>query len=493
MSISPDLLENFFRYVPYGCALYQKRVQGSRVSLYFIRSNEKLRELAPRSGVRIPEGTEMSSVEPLVFSNQKLMAAVNEAEIGKSVRFIFHSFLNSKYKGGVFHGTMIPLPNDYVLNVTLPLNYQYIREMESFLDQSCKSENGDIQKDIFLISSRLSSIQDVQSSGLPSTFSVIKEPDPGPAVRLPTVNIPHPLHQPSINIHLGSPSALQSVPLGDPFACLNYAPKSHNLPSHGLTDETFRRAFYESPFGLVILSLKGEYLAMNNAQARMLGYTVDELLNKTFALCTHPDDMEKSVGLLRQMVGGEIDSFQMPKRYIHKQGHSVWTLLTTAIMRDQTGRRTGFISASQSISHLQSLLMTVDLKRDDELFKQAFTKNPLPVCIVTNHGEVWNANRAFWEILGHSGQDIGKPFSDFFLPDDQTIVRDAIQRIVEGRISAFQMLARAAGANGNAFLSLLSFSIITDANGVITHATCSLLSTTALQETIQSILQGERH
>jgi PAS domain S-box-containing protein len=55
----------------------------------------------------------------------------------------------------------------------------------------------------------------------------------------------------------------------------------------------------------------------------ILGYTIEELYLQSFVPMTHPEDVDKSVGLLRQMLNGEIHSFQMIKRYLHKHGHLV--------------------------------------------------------------------------------------------------------------------------------------------------------------------------
>ncbi len=56
----------------------------------------------------------------------------------------------------------------------------------------------------------------------------------------------------------------------------------------------------------------------------MLSYNEDEMLRQTFGSITHPDDTEPAATLGRQLVNGEIDHFQVEKRYLHKDGHIIW-------------------------------------------------------------------------------------------------------------------------------------------------------------------------
>ena len=55
-----------------------------------------------------------------------------------------------------------------------------------------------------------------------------------------------------------------------------------------------------------------------------MGYSEDELLKLTFQDITHPDDLNTDLSLLQQLIDGEIDRYQLEKRYITKAGSIVW-------------------------------------------------------------------------------------------------------------------------------------------------------------------------
>ncbi len=112
----------------------------------------------------------------------------------------------------------------------------------------------------------------------------------------------------------------------------------------------FRSAFEYAAIGMVLADTEGRCLAANRAFCEMVGYTEDELLNLEFARLTHPDDIPENLRLGRQLIQGEIDSFKYEKRYFHKHGQLVWTLLSASLVRDDYGQPLYIISQIQDIT-----------------------------------------------------------------------------------------------------------------------------------------------
>ncbi len=110
-----------------------------------------------------------------------------------------------------------------------------------------------------------------------------------------------------------------------------------------------RATFDNAAVGIAHVGLDGRWLRCNDAICSLTGYSREELLTKTFAEITHPDDIEPDWSAVRRLLAGEIETFSMEKRYIRKDGSCIWGHLTVSLLRDAQGRAQHFISIVQDI------------------------------------------------------------------------------------------------------------------------------------------------
>ena len=116
------------------------------------------------------------------------------------------------------------------------------------------------------------------------------------------------------------------------------------------SEERFSSAFEQAPIGVALVAPDGRWLKVNRALCELVGYSEAELLTRTFQDITHPEDLEKDLENVRQMIAGDIRSYQMEKRYVHARGHLVTVLLNVSLVRDRQGQPHYFISQIQDIT-----------------------------------------------------------------------------------------------------------------------------------------------
>lgn len=119
--------------------------------------------------------------------------------------------------------------------------------------------------------------------------------------------------------------------------------------------EQFRGAFETSAIGMAIVALDGRWLHINKSLLQLLGYTREEMLQLTFQDITHPEDLQKDLDLVRQLLDGKENAYQMEKRYSHKQSHIVWVVLSVSIVRDTNGEPLHFVSQVVDITQMKKL------------------------------------------------------------------------------------------------------------------------------------------
>ena len=104
------------------------------------------------------------------------------------------------------------------------------------------------------------------------------------------------------------------------------------------SEEQLRVAFDAAPIGMAILDMEGRYQRVNPALCELFGYTESELMGRSFLEITHPSYRKAGEEHTRQLRAGEIDTVEMEKRYIAKDGRTVHALTRVGAVRGASGR-----------------------------------------------------------------------------------------------------------------------------------------------------------
>ena len=122
------------------------------------------------------------------------------------------------------------------------------------------------------------------------------------------------------------------------------------------SEERFRSAFGRAPIGVALTTTDSRWLQINMALAGMLGYSIDELVALGPNAITHPDDLPEQARHLGRLMRGETTVACMEKRYIHRDGHTVWAIVSASAVRDTAG----------GISHLVVHVQDITERKDVE-------------------------------------------------------------------------------------------------------------------------------
>lgn len=146
------------------------------------------------------------------------------------------------------------------------------------------------------------------------------------------------------------------------------------------SEARFRAAFESAATGMMLVDATGRAMQVNRPLAEMLGYPQEELLSRSFMDLTCPDDLEANLALFRACLAGEIDSYQLEKRFIHKQGHPVWTSLSAAVVRDAAGQVRYFIGHVQDITERKHA--EEELRASEERYRAVVNNFPHGVVLL---------------------------------------------------------------------------------------------------------------
>jgi len=104
-----------------------------------------------------------------------------------------------------------------------------------------------------------------------------------------------------------------------------------------MAETPFGQLFEHSAVGLATFSIGGRFLSANPAFCRLLGYSQQELLEKTHLDVIHVEDLEAASLTRVQAISGKVKPRVSERRYVHKDGSVIWAHATGTVIRDESG------------------------------------------------------------------------------------------------------------------------------------------------------------
>jgi PAS domain S-box-containing protein len=221
------------------------------------------------------------------------------------------------------------------------------------------------------------------------------------------------------------------------------------------SEESYRATFDNAGVGIAHVGLDGRWIRFNDAVCQITGYSREELLTKTFADITHPDDIEPDWENAGRLLAGEISTYSVEKRYFRKDGALVWVNLTVSLLQSESGAARHFISVIQDITNRKRAESIV---RERERFLTTVTGAARVGLVVVGPGYVYQfANEAYAEIFGlPTHKIIGRHVYDI-LPAGWSQIQPRLDRAFAGQRVSYELTLPPRGQTGNSRLYSVSY------------------------------------
>jgi diguanylate cyclase (GGDEF)-like protein/PAS domain S-box-containing protein len=136
----------------------------------------------------------------------------------------------------------------------------------------------------------------------------------------------------------------------------------------------FESAFTSAPIGMALVDMDGRWLQVNDALCRITGHTRDALKATTLQAITHPEDVDRDADSMRELLGGQVPSFQIEKRFRHAWGHYHWVLVTVSLVRDARGQPLYVVKQVQDIAERKELAARLEYLIDHDFLTGLFNR-----------------------------------------------------------------------------------------------------------------------
>ncbi len=196
----------------------------------------------------------------------------------------------------------------------------------------------------------------------------------------------------------------------------------------------FSASFHRAAIGMALASREGRFKEVNLSFCKLLGYSKEELIGKTFQEITHPDDLAADLEFVGKLLEKKIESYSKEKRYLTKSGEIVWANFNGTAVWNEDGSFRHFIAQIENITPRK--LAFEALQEQKNRFENVIQG--------TNAGTwEWNVqtgrtvfNETWAEIIGYSLEEL-EPVSietwlKFVHPDDLELSRLQLQKYFDG-------------------------------------------------------------
>jgi PAS domain S-box-containing protein len=208
-------------------------------------------------------------------------------------------------------------------------------------------------------------------------------------------------------------------------------------------DAIFRELFEGAPIGMALLALDERFLRVNASFCRMVGYSNQELRQRTAEDITFADDIETGRQLAQSLLQGTI-RYTGDKRYVHKNGEILWVSRTASIIRNEEGEPQHFLLMVEDISERKASEAALDASRRE--LQAALDANQLimdnsqdVICTIDEQGCFLSANPACEELWGYKADElVGRRYIDFVFEEDRPMTEAAAKRMLAtGKVTDF--------------------------------------------------------
>ncbi len=195
------------------------------------------------------------------------------------------------------------------------------------------------------------------------------------------------------------------------------------------SEERMRLFFERQLAGMAITSPEKGWLQVNDKLNQILGYSTEELSQRTWADLTHPADLAADEAQFDRLLSGEIDKYTIEKRFIRKDGAVISTNISVGCVRKPDG----------SVDYVLALLEdTTDrkvaeaaLQKSEEKFRFIVQHAPAIFFILDSNGVfLLSEGQGLSRISLTPGQVVG--MSAFKIYGDFPAICSSIKRALQG-------------------------------------------------------------
>jgi PAS domain S-box-containing protein len=230
------------------------------------------------------------------------------------------------------------------------------------------------------------------------------------------------------------------------------------------SEANFRAVFDNAGIGIGLIGLDRRPIQVNAALLKMSGYDAEEMYQLSGVDLGYPEDSEIGIPELQDVLAGNLDTYQIEKRYIRKNGQVYWVRLTNSVMRTADGKPQYLVSMIEDID--AQVKIWAELQESEARFRAMFDNTAIGMTLSTLDRRVLQMNEALTRITGYSLEDIKDLHpTDLAHPEDRSLGKQEFTELLEGKRKSFSLERRYYHKSGRVFWGRVTYSLVCNSEG----------------------------
>ena len=193
------------------------------------------------------------------------------------------------------------------------------------------------------------------------------------------------------------------------------------------SEARFRSIFKKSPMGIAIIDPMGRFTEVNDYLLEALDYSLDEIRSLTFMDITHPEDRAMSADLADAARSGNSDFFEMEKRYLKKDGSTLWGRVRISAVSTASDNFRGWIGVIEDITEKRRT------RRQIKWLLQAIEGTADGIGIADKQGKIIFLNRSIKKLAGFSLDELNRAGGPKALYKEWQTAKQALSDAIAGK------------------------------------------------------------
>jgi PAS domain S-box-containing protein len=230
------------------------------------------------------------------------------------------------------------------------------------------------------------------------------------------------------------------------------------------SEERFRVMFESAGIGIALVGMDRRPLEANAAMIKMTGYSPEEFFQKSGADLSYIEDTDIGIPELKDVLDGKLNTYQIEKRYVRKNGQIYWVRLTNSVVRAPDGKPEYFVTMVEDINERKHA--AEELRNSQARFQAIFDNVAVGVAVMSLERRPLSFNTTTERIIGYRADEL-KDVDPRLLavPEDRPMDNVLFKDLIEGKRDSYVMERRYRHKDGRIFWARVNYSLVRDVNG----------------------------